>query len=154
MWLIIKKGKKYHEYSRVDRMKKSRVKKIKEELIFNAKKFRYESFAKIRCLEQQIINYFKLKKIVRASRNQIRTVVSSVCLERFWVDSFGSFHQSPSKLVLLISVGTDGMKRKLESDQKLMGELRNCLLVNNYPKDALSSIKIYFISTETVVGNS
>jgi hypothetical protein len=91
-----------------------------------------------------------MKKQILGIVDDIKTIVKSICEEKFWIDWFGAYDIDPKYLVVWICVESDKTKLNLESNVELVNKLREILVKYNYPKEAIPFVHIGFESQETV----
>jgi hypothetical protein len=91
-----------------------------------------------------------LKMKIQNIKKDFEIIVLKFCSEKFSVLHYGEYRINPKHLVFWITVETDKMKSKLIENKVLNNELRNVLVQNHYPEEALYDIHIGFESQETV----
>ncbi|MFZ2783499.1 MAG: hypothetical protein WAZ36_03810 [Sediminibacterium sp.] len=91
-----------------------------------------------------------MKKRILDIIDDIKNIVKCVCEQKFWIDWYGSYDIDPKYLVIWICVESDNIKLGLESNKELVNKLRETLIKNNYPKEAVPFVHIGFESQETV----
>ena len=69
---------------------------------------------------------------------------------KFSVIYYGAYEINPKYLVFWICVDTDKIKAELERDEELKNKLKNVLIKNEYPIEAIHNVQIGFESKETV----
>jgi len=82
--------------------------------------------------------------------SDIKSVILSICSEKFWIDWYGAYDIDPKKLVIWICVESDEVKLKLESNSELNKKLSEILVKHDYPEQAIPFVHIGFESQETV----
>jgi len=87
---------------------------------------------------------------VRHIKKQIKGVSTQYSREKVWISQIGAYDINPKHLSFTICVKTDKEKRRLQDDSQLNHELRQILVDNGYPVDAIYEVKIGFESQETV----
>ena len=91
-----------------------------------------------------------LESKVEAIERDIAAIVRTVAREELWVARYGVFDIHPRHLVYWICVKTDAEKKRLQSDEVLMQQLRALLVRHEYPSEGRESVHIGFESHETV----
>ncbi|MXN91127.1 hypothetical protein GR160_07775 [Flavobacterium sp. Sd200] len=91
-----------------------------------------------------------LQQKVEKIKKDIKRVVAKYFSKDFDVLYYGAYDLDPKNLVYWICVDTDNEKQSLESNKELRSELRQVLLDNNYPIEAVERVFIGFESEETV----
>jgi len=89
------------------------------------------------------------KKIIQIKR-EIKELVKPYCTEEYSIDCYGTYEINPKNLACLVSVQSDEMKERLKANVELNNALRNTLITNEYPIEALDNVYIDFESQETV----
>ena len=101
-----------------------------------------------------MFDFFKsknsLKRKIKTIEQEIEKTVSMNFNGKFSILRYGAYEINPKYLVFWICVDTDEIKKKLENDKTLNNELKNILIKNEYPKDAINNVHIGFESQETV----
>lgn len=92
----------------------------------------------------------ELEATINVIRTDIEMVAKKECNEKLDVCWYGAYYIDPKHLVYWVCIQTDVMKKKLEANKVLIGELRSLLETHNYPQGARSSVFIGFESQETV----
>jgi hypothetical protein len=90
------------------------------------------------------------KRKILDTVDHIKLIIHPICKEKFWIEWYGAYDIDPKNLVLWICVESDKVKSEFESNSKLLEELRETFLKNNYPEQAIPFIHIGFESQETV----
>lgn len=91
-----------------------------------------------------------LKIKIQNIKKDFEVIVSKACSEKFSVLHYGEYKINPKHLVFWIAVATDNTKSKLIDNKVLNDELRNVLVQNHYPEEAIDDVYIGFESQETV----
>jgi len=91
-----------------------------------------------------------LKQKIKHIEIDIKEIVSTFCIEKFSVLYYGSYEIDPKNLVFWVCIETDKMKTHLENNKDLNNKLRNSLVKNEYPSEAINNVYIGFESQETV----
>lgn len=91
-----------------------------------------------------------LKKRILKIKTEMRKIITSLCKEKFWIDWYGAYEINPKNLVYWICVESDNQRDLLKSNIELQKELKDLLVKQNYPYDAIKHIKINIESQETV----
>jgi hypothetical protein len=89
------------------------------------------------------------KKVVIIEEEMKKNLLISLN-EKFNILHYGAYEIDPKHLVFWICVDTDEIKEQLQKDKKLNNNLRNVLVKNEYPKEAIDEVYIGFESQETV----
>lgn len=91
-----------------------------------------------------------LEKKIEFIKEEMKKIISLHCNEDFSILHYGAYEINPKYLVFWICVETDKMKVKLKNNKNINKNLRELLLKNNYPKEAINDVYIGFESKETV----
>lgn len=91
-----------------------------------------------------------LKGKIRDIKRDVEILVGHTCKEKYRVIWYGAYNIDPKHLVFWICVESDKIKLELKSNKKLMDDLRNLLVIYDYPKSARENVIIDFESQETV----
>lgn len=104
--------------------------------------------------DMSIFRYFypksSLKRKILDIRADMESVIAQICKEQFRIDWYGAYYVDPKNLVFWICVQTDQEKLGLSRNEKLLNELRNLLVIHEYPEISRPFVNIGFESQETV----
>ena len=91
-----------------------------------------------------------LKRKIKTIEEEMKKILSMNFDKKFSILHYGAYDIDPKHLVFWICVDTDEIKEQLQNNDELNKELRNVLIRNNYPKEAIDSVYIGFESQVTV----
>jgi hypothetical protein len=91
-----------------------------------------------------------LKAKVEAIERALLATARAASREEVSVVYYGVFDIHPKHLVYWICVKTDAEKHRLQADTNLMQQLRDFLVLYNYPPEGRDFVTIGFESQETV----
>lgn len=91
-----------------------------------------------------------LKRKIKTIEEEMKKIISMNFDIKFSILHYGAYDIDPKHLVFWICVDTDEIKEQLQNNNKLNQKLRNVLIKNEYPKEAISEVYIGFESQETV----
>lgn len=91
-----------------------------------------------------------LKRKILRIKSEMKKIITPLCKEKFWIDWYGTYEINPRNLVYWICVESDKQKNLLKFNIELQKELKDLLVEQDYPCDAIKYIKINIESQETV----
>ena len=91
-----------------------------------------------------------IKKITNRAEAMISKIVAAEVIEKHWVTHYGANGIHPRHLVFWVCVQSDKERDRLQSDNALMGRLKQTLVDVNYPEEGRDYVHLGFESQETV----
>lgn len=91
-----------------------------------------------------------LKAKIEKINLDLQKLISEILNQKIVVFHYGAYDINPKYLVFWICVDTDEIKERLDKDKKVIKELKDILVKNEYPSEAINSVHIGFESHETV----
>ena len=91
-----------------------------------------------------------LKRKIEIIEEEMKNLIAAGFDEKFFLFHYGAYEINPKHLVFWICIDTDRTKERLEGDKQLNSQLKNILVKNKYPKEAITNVYIGFESQETV----